>query len=191
MARRRRALSLIAMLATGCVAPASPPASPPAAHAAEVPKDPHGLAPLARRIVKRVAALGVRFPPVRGASPELRQTHSIDTSRLPWQDRFLARWDHEHGVSWEPDPDYVPDPHSARSPYRSRLDPKDGMRLTIWLYEGAWLGLDPVDPFEIGRLRVVVVLDAPNVELRTRLDAAIREVLESERAGSDAQAPGR
>jgi len=182
VARRSRFLSLIAVLGAGCAEPASAPVVP----AAEVPKDPHGLAPLARRIVKRVAGLSERFPPMRGARPELRQIHSIDTSRLPWQDRFEARWDHEHGVSWEPDPTYVPDPHSARSPYRSRFDAKGGLRLTLWLYEGAWLQLSQVDPFEIGRLRVVVMLDSPDTELRTSLGAAIREILESERSASAA-----
>lgn len=85
-------------------------------------------------------------------------------------------------MSWEPDPTYVPDPHSARSPNRSRLDPKRGLRLTLWLYEGAWLALSHVEPFEIGRLRVVVILDAPDAELRASLGAAIREILEPERS---------
>ncbi|MCL4754660.1 MAG: hypothetical protein KJ015_31180 [Myxococcales bacterium] len=179
MARRTTTLRVVVMVAAACAA--SP--TPPAPRAAETPKDPHHLAPLARRIVARVAALGERFPSMRGASPELWQIYSIDTSRLPWQERFEARWDHEHGASWEPDPTYVPDPHSARSPYRSRLDPEHGLRLTLWLYEGAWLGLSPVTPVEIGRLRVVVFLDAPNPALRAALDAAIAEILESERAG--------
>lgn len=146
------------------------------------PRDPHGLAPLARRIVARVAALGERFPPMRGASPELRQIHSIDTSVLPWVERFEARWDHQHGVSSEPDPTYEPVPYSARSPYRSRLDPASGLRLTLWLYEGAWLQLVSVTPFEIGRLRVVTIVEAPNPELEAGVRGAVREILESERA---------
>jgi hypothetical protein len=138
--------------------------------------------------VERVAALGDRFPPMRGASAELRQIYSLDTSSLPWWECFEARWDHEHGVSREPDPTYVPSPYTARSPTRRVLDPQNGMQLTLWLYEGAWLQRVPVTPFEIGRLRVVVQLDTPNPSLRRDLEAAIQMILESERARAAASA---
>lgn len=93
VAVRGRALWGVAM-AAACAGSGAPP---PAA-AEQAPPDPHGLSPLARRIVRR------------GASPELRAFHGIDTSVHPWQERFAARWD-------QPDPSYVPDPHSARSPH--------------------------------------------------------------------------
>lgn len=148
------------------------------------PADPNGLGPLARRIVQRVAALGDRFPSLRGADPALRQIDSLDTTVEPWQPRFMARWDHEHEVTMEPDPTFVPSPYTARSPFRSRLDPVSGLQLTLWLYEGAWMQLVEVRPFEIGRLRIVSFIRATNPELRTGIDGAIQEILESERAAT-------
>ncbi len=119
---------------------------------------------------------------MQGATSELRQIYSIDTSALPWVERFEARWDHQHDVFYEPDPTYVPTPYSARSPNRRRLDPNSGLSVTLWLYEGAWLGLDHHTPFEIGKLRVYTIVEAGNEQLRTDIKRAIQEILESERA---------
>jgi len=149
----------------------------------EAPQDPHHLGPLARRIVAHIAALGTRIPSLTGASAELQPIYSLDTATIPWEPRFYARWNHQHGVAWEPDPTYVPSPYTARSPNRMRLDPSDGVVLDVYLYEGSWSLLVTVNPVALGRLRVVTMIDTRNPALRAELERAIGEILEGERAG--------
>lgn len=166
-----------------CVALAACHAPAPAPVTHEAPQDPHHLGPLARRIVARIAALGARTPSLAGASADLRPIFSLDTATIPWEPRFYARWNHQHGVSWEPDPTYVPSPHTARSPNRMRLDPHEGLILDVYLYEGSWSLLVTVNPVALGRLRVVTMISTPNPALREELERAIGEILDDERAG--------
>ena len=170
--------ALLCVVLAACHARAPTPVS-----AEHPPEDPHHLGPLARRIVTRVAALGARIPSLAGASAELRPVSSLDTATIPWEPRFYARWNHQHAVSWEPDPTYVPSPHTARSPYRDRLDPSAGLILDVYLYEGSWSLLFAVNPVALGRLRVVTIISTPNPALRAELERAIGEILDGERAG--------
>jgi hypothetical protein len=125
---------------------------------------------VANRIWSRIEDLDYRFEQlaaIRSASLRTASPHHLWVS-----------YHYSQGISWVPNPAYRPARKIAKT--LKVFSPKDGIDMTLYLYEGAWPGQAVVSPIRIGEMKVVAFIDGAETPQVASLRQAVMEIIRSE-----------
>jgi len=96
------------------------------------------------------------------------------------EEQFWFTFDYENDVKWIKNPSYSPDLNSSET--MKTFTKSEGIDLTMYFYKGEWQGQDPVRPFNIGDLRVVVFVEGVDTEEINEIRVRIGQIILAEKA---------